>query len=357
MGIGLQGEMGTVKTHRPGRVSSLALSLVLFSSLGAVAAAPARAAVEPAVFENCLLDRANEARSKAGVADLEMAHDIIAPVREWSEWMRFNEFKHMLDSRHREILPDSSTRWGENVAMISSQDIPDCGQIHDMWMNSAGHRANILNPKFRFVAIGAYVDSSGWWVTQLFFDATDYPTSCQGSFCDDDGSVFEDDIESIARAEITKGCNPPLNDRFCPDEPVTRETMAAFLARAVGLPEGHYVDFQDVSGSIFADQILSLAGAEITKGCNPPTNNRFCPDDYVTRGQMAAFLARALDLGPGDGVDFADDNRSSFEADIEALAAAGITTGCNPPSNTRFCPNDIVTRGQMAAFLARALDL
>lgn len=349
--------MGTVNTHRSRRVTRITLSLVLFTSLIGVSPAPARAAVEPAAFENCLLDRANEARSQAGVADLVMAGDIVAPVREWSEWMRFNEFRHMPDSLHREILPESSTRWGENVAMSGYQDMSQCDRIHDMWMNSFGHRANILNPKVRFVVIGAYVDSSGWWVTQLFFDATEYSTSCQGTFCDDDGSVFENDIESISGADITHGCNPPSNDRFCPDEPVTRETMAAFLARALGLPEGRYVGFQDVGGSIFADQILSLAGAEITKGCNPPTNSRFCPDDHVTRGQMAAFLTRALHLAPGNGVDFTDDDGSSFEADIEALAAAGITTGCNPPANTKFCPNDVVTRGQMAAFLARALDL
>ena len=350
--------MGTVLTQHSRKfalVAAFTLMITLIAS--ATTPAPAGAALSPDSFENCLLDRANEARSEAGVADLQMAHDIVAPVRAWSEWMRFNEFKHMPDSLHREILPDSSTRWGENVAMSGYRDMSDCGRIHDMWMDSFGHRANILNPKFRFVAIGAYVDDSGWWVTQLFFDATEYPTSCQGIFCDDDGSVFEGDIESIARAGITQGCNPPVNDQFCPDEPVTRGTMAAFLARALGLPEGAYAEFQDVSGSIFADQILSLAGANITKGCNPPTNSLFCPDDYITRGQMAAFLTRALDLAPGNGVDFIDDNESSFEADIEALATAGITTGCNPPSRTEFCPDDYVTRGQMAAFLARALDL
>ena len=36
-----------------------------------------------------------------------------------------------------------------------------------------------------------------------------------------------------------------------------------------------------------------LANAGVTRGCNPPRNDRFCPDDYVTRGQMAAFLVRA----------------------------------------------------------------
>ncbi|VAV99277.1 hypothetical protein MNBD_ACTINO02-485, partial [hydrothermal vent metagenome] len=53
---------------------------------------------------------------------------------------------------------------------------------------------------------------------------------------------------------------------------------------------------------------------------------------------------------------FNDDDGSIHESYIEAIAAAGITKGCNPPSNNRFCPDDPVTRGQMAAFLNRALD-
>jgi hypothetical protein len=71
---------------------------------------------------------------------------------------------------------------------------------------------------------------------------------------------------------------------------------------------------------------------------------------------MAAFLARAFGLGEGGGTDFTDDDGSVFEADIEALAAAGVTTGCNPPANDRFCPGQPVTRAQMAAFLNRAMN-
>jgi hypothetical protein len=43
-----------------------------------------------------------------------------------------------------------------------------------------------------------------------------------------------------------------------------------------------------------------------------------------------------------------------FENDIAKLATAGITKGCNPPANTEFCPRDFVTREQMAAFIRRA---
>jgi hypothetical protein len=40
-----------------------------------------------------------------------------------------------------------------------------------------------------------------------------------------------------------------------------------------------------------------LANHDITKGCNPPANDEFCPDENLSRAQMATFLARALELG------------------------------------------------------------
>jgi hypothetical protein len=47
---------------------------------------------------------------------------------------------------------------------------------------------------------------------------------------------------------------------------------------------------------------------------------------------------------------------NTFHSDIEWLAAAGVTKGCNPPANTDFCPNDTVTRETMAAFLRRLAE-
>jgi hypothetical protein len=50
---------------------------------------------------------------------------------------------------------------------------------------------------------------------------------------------------------------------------------------------------------------------------------------------------------------FVDDDMSIFEGDIEWLATANVTLGCNPPANDQFCPTSNVTRGQMAAFMRR----
>jgi hypothetical protein len=181
--------------------------------------------------------------------------------------------------------------------------------------------------------------------------------SIRGAFVDDDTNVHEAAIDAIAAAGITKGCNPPTNTRFCPGEPVTRGQMAAFLARAESLPPAGSDFFIDDSSSIFETDINRIARAGITRGCNPPLNNRYCPNDPVTRAEMAAFLARALDLPNANRDYFADDDNSTFEADINRIARAGITFGCNPPANTNFCPNRNITRAEMASFLARGYEL
>jgi hypothetical protein len=181
-----------------------------------------------------------------------------------------------------------------------------------------------------------------------------------GTFIDDNGSVHEGAVEALAAAGVTRGCNPPTNNLFCPDAPVTRAQMAAFLHRA--LPDLEIsgpaaIDFADDDGSIFEGDIRWLASVGVTRGCNPPDNTEFCPDQAVTRDQMAAFLVRALGYSDVAGSNtFTDDDGSVFEDDIERLAAAGVALGCNPPGNTQFCPLAAVTRAQMASFLTRALD-
>ena len=134
--------------------------------------------------------------------------------------------------------------------------------------------------------------------------------------------------------------------------------LSMLLMTTIAAPVLAAGSFSDVPDSnIFSTDIEWLGLMGITKGCNPPTNDMFCPASYVTRGEMAAFLVRALGLtDTGGGNHFTDDNGNIFETDIDKLYTAGITQGCNPPSNDHYCPDNNVTREQMAAFLRRALD-
>ncbi len=149
----------------------------------------------------------------------------------------------------------------------------------------------------RVEAVDAVGNESNGGPSKTFTTVNTLPPG--GTFSDDNGNIHEASIEAIAAFGITKGCNPPLNDLYCPSGNVTRGQMAAFLVRALGLTDdGGGNDFVDDDGSIFESDIAKLAAAGITRGCNPPTNDRFCPKDPVKRDQMAAFLARALGLSP-----------------------------------------------------------
>lgn len=82
---------------------------------------------------------------------------------------------------------------------------------------------------------------------------------------------------------------------------------------------------------------------------------------------IAVFVAVALGVFIGglgvvavasdEGVTFADVPATNpHAADIAWLAGTGITRGCNPPANDRFCPDQTVTRAQMATFMHRLYD-
>jgi hypothetical protein len=171
----------------------------------------------------------------------------------------------------------------------------------------------------------------------------------RGSVLTDPGdigtSMFYHDIVWAWRVGIMAGC---ADGRFCPTAGVTREQMAAFLVRALGLPPATRDYFTDDGGSPFQDQINRLAQAGITKGCTATT---FCPKAFVTRDQMASFLVRAYGLPATTRDYFTDDAGSIHQADINRLAASGITKGC---AATLYCPKNVVSRGEMMAFLHRA---
>ena len=165
-------------------------------------------------------------------------------------------------------------------------------------------------------------------------------------------------IDALRDEGILDGteCGPDL---FCPFQPIKRWMMAVWLVRAL---DG--ADPRPVTESRFADAppdrwwtpyVERLAELEVTRGCaSGPA--RFCPYDLVTRGQMASFLTRAFDLRGGLPSGFVDTAGSTHADAIDAVAAAGITRGCwaLPP---RYCPSANTTKGQMSTLLERALRL
>jgi predicted outer membrane repeat protein len=171
-------------------------------------------------------------------------------------------------------------------------------------------------------------------------------------------------IEAIYNAGITGGCTTtPLN--YCPNNTVTRAQMAIFLLRGIHGSSytppavGDDTGFNDVPTTHSAAAwIKQLAAEGITGGCG---GGNYCPSQAVTRAQMAIFLLRAKygdDYVPpavGDSSGFNDVPAASSTAPwIKQLAAEGITGGCG---GGNYCPNNPVTRAQMAIFLQRAFNL
>lgn len=162
-----------------------------------------------------------------------------------------------------------------------------------------------------------------------------------------DTTNFLQEINWLAAAGVTLGCDGSGN--FCPEDTVTRGQMASFLARALGLPAATDDYFGDDTTSTHQDNINRLREAGITLGCDAD-GTQFCPDEEITREQMATFLVRGY-LLPATSTDFFSDDAGVHELNINALAASGITLGCDAGL---FCPKDAVIRKHMAAFLFRA---
>lgn len=172
-------------------------------------------------------------------------------------------------------------------------------------------------------------------------------------FIDTSESVFNDAIKWLAEQHITEGCNPPQNHEYCPGNDVTRGQMAVFFARAFGLPATSTDHFDDDDGQFYESSANRMAEAGITVGCD---SGKYCGNRDISRGEMAAMLSRVLGLASSNTDHFADDDGSTFESAINRIADARVTQGCNPPTNDRFCGDRDVNRGQMAAFLQRALN-
>ncbi len=173
-------------------------------------------------------------------------------------------------------------------------------------------------------------------------------------------SLFHSDVEKVFRNGITAGCG---GGNYCVASAVTRAQMAVFLLKAehgsAYTPPACTGIFTDVlCPGPFTDWIEQLSAEGITAGCG---GGNYCPDNSVTRAQMAVFLLKTL-LGsayvPPSAVGVFDDVQiGDFAADfIEDLYGRTITGGCQA-SPLLYCPLAAVTRGQMAVFLVKTFSL
>jgi hypothetical protein len=170
------------------------------------------------------------------------------------------------------------------------------------------------------------------------------------------GHAFYDYIHLLRTQGVASTCAPLL---YCPEGVMTRSEMAAFVIRSLYgetfpfPPAAFFADVSTVHPSFKYVQKMKELG--ITVGCS---DTAYCPDEPITRGQMAVFLVRArlainnLDSFPFPSTPYFEDVPSThvFFPFIQKLREHGVTAGC---TETRYCPDLPNTRGQMAVFLDR----
>jgi len=175
-------------------------------------------------------------------------------------------------------------------------------------------------------------------------------------FADIAGNPHRDDINRMAILGITLGCAAGAEAGYCPDDHVTRAQMAAFLLRAIGQPDPRPTGanpFSDVPGGVwYTEYVLRLAEMGVDTG----ESGEWRPDAPLTRLEMAQWLARIFDhISPATSPQglFGDVDREHWPV-VESLYQLGVTEACSTRP-LRYCPNQSVTRAQMASFIVRSL--
>jgi Lysyl oxidase/S-layer homology domain len=247
-----------------------------------------------------------------------------------------------LDSLHASM--GISVGWGDRYAWT----------LPFQWVDITGLPAGNYTIRSMVDAANLFAETSNTnncSYVRIHFEASGSGVSVlgSGSSCPDDWrhTSFANDITWATEAGIASFCGVDL---FCPPAKVTRGQTATFLARALALPSTTTDFFTDDETSPNEADINRIAAAGLTTGCG---SGRYCPNALVNRGELMSLLVRGFQLPPTTQDFFTDDAGSQHQANINRAAAAGIATGCGP---AQFCPFGAVTRGQMVAFLHRAVD-
>lgn len=117
-----------------------------------------------------------------------------------------------------------------------------------------------------------------------------------------------------------------------------------------GFSAASALDFTDVAGSEYAGEINALAASRIVFG----NQGKFRPDDTMTRAEVCALLAQALDLyWLADG-DFTDVAKESWYApSVNAMAAIGLVSGVG---GGKFDPNATMTQEEFITVLGNLVE-
>jgi hypothetical protein len=154
------------------------------------------------------------------------------------------------------------------------------------------------------------------------------------------------------------GAFPADPPRVDPPEVVTLPAPPYDRGIGESCPGTYAAPFRDIAGSVHASAVRCLAAADITQGSRDP--GLYLPLNVVTRGQLASFLARSFEAATGAPLPAGPDRFPDDDGSPHERnidALAQAGVVAGVGDGSRFAPNATVTRGQMASLLARFLDL
>lgn len=251
--------------------------------------------------------------------------DAVNPMRSWTSTARNAELRRVTGSSGIVTQVEVRTRTpggSPSTLRVHSLDgsVRDFGSSTNRTGCNRRHAGNRLRCDLPVTstrnAAGAAFTGSGVRVP-----STQISTFGFGPFTDDVGSLHEYATVWANRAGIAQGTS---STTYHPRRAVTRAQMASFLDRTFELPAASGQPFRDVSSGPHRDAIAAVAAAGVAQGYD---DGNYRPDQAVTREQMATFLTRAMGLTPRNP-SFSDVS-GVHARNVGALAHTGITAGCS----------------------------
>lgn len=337
-------------------IAATTVLLSTFVTFGVVS--PATAAGESTIFS-----LVNQSRAANGLGPLKLNSAISAVSAAWAQQMAANHSMTHNPSYSSQI-PSGWTKAAENIAMGYSS--PQA--VHEAWMGSTGHRANILGD-YTDIGISFITMNGTTWAVENFgkYGPSVPPPATPDQTFADVGPThpFFSEIEWMASEGISTGtAQPSGRPLYEPRNAVSRQAMAAFLYRFSGDAFTAPVEptFADVpTSSPFYTAIEWMSSSGISTGTPQGVGKPlYKPGDPVSRAAMAAFLYRYLGVsttGPTTSP-FSDvPTSSTFYKYIAWMYSSGLSHGYDDGAGRPlYKANDQVSRQAMAAFLFRTAE-
>jgi hypothetical protein len=185
------------------------------------------------------------------------------------------------------------------------------------------------------------------WVDEVI------PPSFEGAFVDDDGHSVAPMIDLLASRALISGCGP-YGLEICPDDELTGGDLEALLSEALGVEVSVADHLHFASRPAFLETFRPGVELEDALGCGIW---QYCPEQVISRGDLAAVVAAVFEVEPTDFDYFIDDEGHYAEAAINSLAAVEVFDTCTTFGPAPFEPGRPVTRAELFETMAKAFGL